>query len=88
MDQNALKGEAVSHFGNIYKHIPSNNLEYQLKVLNMYPRFFNPEEGRKVGKMVELVEIKEVLKKFMKDKSTGLDGRTVEFFLYLFDIVG
>jgi hypothetical protein len=36
----------------------------------------------------KLEEISDVLKGFSKDKSSGPDGWTVEFFLHFFDMVG
>ena len=33
-------------------------------------------------------ELKEVLQRFQKDKSSGPDGWTIEFFIDLFDLLG
>lgn len=59
-----------------------------MKIIKLYPKLFNDEYGVKVGCQVTLEEIKEVLKKIIKEKILDLDGWTVEFFLHLFDLIG
>ena len=85
---NSFEDVVVLHFKYIHKKQSSNNIEAQLKVLWNYPRFFNNEEGSNVGEIVSLEDIERILKKFSKSKSLGLDGWTIEFFLYFFDVVG
>lgn len=46
------------------------------------------EEGREAGKLVSLGEIEKVIKAFAKDKSSVLDGWSVELFTDFFDIMG
>jgi hypothetical protein len=41
-----------------------------------------------MDQLCKLEELKKILKAFASDKSPGLDGWTVEFFLYFFDLVG
>jgi hypothetical protein len=43
--------------------------------------------GYAVRKMVTKEEVLEVLKGFTKDKSPGLDGWTMEFYLHFYDLV-
>ena len=62
-------------------------MEDHLKVLKLYPIFFNIEESMKLGKLVELEEIKGVLRNFIKDKSLGPDWWIMKFILHFFDIV-
>ena len=54
----------------------------------MFPRFFNPKEGKKVGKAYKVEEIKDVLKKIVQDKIPRPAGWTDELFLHFFEIVG
>jgi hypothetical protein len=37
---------------------------------------------------VTLEELKEVMRRFQKDKSPGPDGWTIEFFMGFFDLLG
>ena len=51
-------------------------------------RFFSEAKGVFIASRMSLDEVKKVLEVHDKDKSHGLDGRTLEFFLELFDVKG
>jgi len=58
-----------------------------LKVTELYPRMVQPEDTYFLMNPIMIEEIKNVLNKFQRDKSSGLDGWMVEFFTYFFDLV-
>ena len=49
--------------------------------------FFSPEESEVIGAPISLNEFEEVLKKFIKEKSVGLDGCIFELFQYFYDVM-
>ena len=63
------------------------NIVDQLKTIKKFPCFFNMYDCLAIGKYISMQEVLE-LKGFSKDKSLGLDGWNVEFYLQCFDLVG
>jgi len=53
-----------------------------------YPNFFTERDVQELEKPNFIEEIKLVLKSFVKDKSPGIDGWMVKFFLTFFDLIG
>ena len=49
---------------------------------------FEEEDNITIGRSVTKAEVKETLRLFVKDKSPGLDGWTVEFYSHFFDLLG
>lgn len=56
----------------------------QLKVIKLVPSFFSTEDATLMGAEVSMMEVETTLKSFKKDKSPGLSGWLVEFFLFFF----
>jgi hypothetical protein len=60
----------------------------QVNLARLYQRFVTEEDNVLLDKSVTKQEIWEILCFFAKDKSTGSDGWTVEFFTLFFNLVG
>jgi hypothetical protein len=84
--QEAIKGEAVRHFSTFFKESQLSIVD-QIEAVRLYPILTTYEEVNALEKPVSKVEILEVLKGLTKEKSHGLDGWIVEFFLHFFDLV-
>jgi len=50
------------------------DIKEQLKIIQLYSRFFSEEEGQQIGAPISPGELKFVLSLFAKDKSPGPDG--------------
>ena len=72
--QEDLQVLAKAHFSDQFKDPCQYKIDAQLKVISHLPIFFSPEESEVIGAPISLNEVKEVLKKFVKEKSVGLDG--------------
>eukprot|EP00253_Pinus_taeda_P003996 PITA_03996 len=59
-----------------------------LKAGNDNTRFFNDDEAKALFAPVTSGELEGTLKWFKKDKSLGLDGWTIEFYLAFYDLLG
>eukprot|EP00253_Pinus_taeda_P012560 PITA_12560 len=53
-----------------------------------FPRFLDHESADELSGPVTIEELEQTLKWFQKDKSPGLDGWPIEFYLAFFDIIG
>ena len=58
------------------------NIVDQLKTIRKFPHLFDISDCLEIGKDISMQEVLDVLKGFSKDKSLGLDGWTVEFYLH------
>jgi hypothetical protein len=56
--------------------------------VSLYSRFVNEVEAEALYSLILLGELKEVLSMFKLDKSPGLDGWTIDFFIQFFDLAG
>lgn len=86
--QRELSFEASKYFKSIFTDPGVTRIDSQLKVLQQIPRLFVEEDNRILERHVTLLELENILKSCAKDKSPGLDGWTVEFYLGLWDLVG
>ena len=59
-----------------------------IRVAQLFPRFIEEEENDAIMTPNSKQEIEDILKGMQRDKSPGLDGWTVEFFLHFFDVIG
>lgn len=80
--------EAVHYFSDIYRKTGINNLQEQMKIIQVMPRLFSEEDCTGIFAPVTLEEIAFILKDMECDKSLGPDGWTCEFFTQFFDILG
>ena len=86
--QVSIKKVARNFFADLYKESDSYSIEDQLNIINLFPSYVAAEDNRLIFRPVTLSEVESTLKIFAKDKTPGLDGCTVEFFLHFFDILG
>ena len=70
----------VNHFENLFRAPALASITEVIRVAQMFPRFAEEEENRRLMRPVDEEELKEVLGSFQKDKSPGPDGWTIEFF--------
>ena len=54
----------------------------------LYPSMLSSKEASGFIESVSMTEIEGALRSFKKDRSPGLDGWPVEFFIHLFDLMG
>ena len=73
----------VAHFKNLFKAPPWASIVEVIRVAQLFPRFVEEEDNLSL-----MEELKVTLHSFQKDKSPGLDGWTIEFFLGLYDLLG
>eukprot|EP00253_Pinus_taeda_P010718 PITA_10718 len=85
---NKLYQLGTSHFRNIYRSPPGTNLAEIINVANHFLRFFNEEDSEELFAPVTARELESTLKWFKKDKSPGLDGWTIEFYLAFYELLG
>ena len=84
----AIKDEATSYFKTFFNEPRQTTIWAQLETISLYPKIVLEEEVSSIEQAVTMEELSDVLKGFAKDKSYGLDGWTVKFFLFFFDLVG
>jgi hypothetical protein len=87
-DQDSIKQEAVTYFGNLFKAAISHSLHEKVSTANLYPKLVSDAEALDLFKPVTLSELKEILLHFNKERSPGPDGWTTEFFSFFFELVG
>jgi hypothetical protein len=85
--QEAIKSEALHFFRSFYQESTDNRIVEQIEAVRQYPRLVMEEEVHVLERSVTKEEVLDVLKGFMKDKSPGPDGWTVEFYLHFYDLV-
>jgi len=78
----------VNHFEALFRAPAQASIAEVIRLAQMFPRFADEEDNRKLMRPVDEDELKEVLGSFQKDKSPGPDGWSVEFFLDLFEVLG
>jgi hypothetical protein len=83
-----INNVAINHYKSYYQAFESNLIGDQVETARLFPRMVKEEDATTLEKPCTKEEILEVLKGFTKDKSHGLDGWTVEFFLRYFELVG
>ena len=57
-------------------------------ILKHIPTFFSEEDYDAISEPIGMKEVEKTLKGFSKDKNSGPDGWTVQFYLHLFDLLG
>jgi hypothetical protein len=72
----------------LFKATPRASLAGIVRLALFFSNFVGEEEIRALMEEVFEDELKEVLHNFQKDKSPGLDGCTIEFFLGFYDLIG
>jgi hypothetical protein len=87
-EQESIKEATVNFFKDFYKASTAPSMTEQCKLIELYPQMINEEEASTLFTPVSLEELKVVLLLFKKEKILGLDGWTVELFIFFFDLVG
>ena len=82
-----LELEEILHFRNIFKNPKEGNIQAHLEFIKQFPSFFSVEEGLKVGNLVKINKVEDVLKGLAKVKSLEPNGWKMEFSLHFFDII-
>jgi hypothetical protein len=77
----------IQHFQSLFKESDVANIGEIMKVVRLFPRFFNDEMNEIMESEVTKEELKVVLGNFKKAKSPGPDGWIVEFFLGFYDFL-
>eukprot|EP00253_Pinus_taeda_P032607 PITA_32607 len=86
--QRNLANLATGHFRGIYKALADVNILEIMRIIELFPSFVDQEDSEELMKEVYMAELEATLKWFKKDKSPGLDGWTIEFYLAFFDTLG
>jgi hypothetical protein len=74
-----------SHFKSLYAVDRRVSIDVVLQMSQLFPRFVEEEGNEELMAEVTEAELKEVLQSFQKDKSPGLDGWSIDFFVGLYD---
>jgi hypothetical protein len=75
-------------FQDLYKAENKATIEEVIRMVQYFPGFTSEEDNRMLMEKVTIEELKDVMKRFQKDKSPRPDGWTIEFFLGFFDTIG
>ena len=59
-----------------------------IQIAQLFPHFAKEGENVSLMEEVSMEELKEVIHSFQHDKSLGLDGWTIEFYLGFFELIG
>eukprot|EP00253_Pinus_taeda_P004125 PITA_04125 len=78
----------IAHFKQLFKAPTGSNLAEIIRVVGHFPRFVEHEAADELIVHATIGELEQTLKWFQKDKSLGLDGWPIEFYLAFFDILG
>lgn len=73
---------------NLYRSPAGINLAETINVENHFPRVFNEEDAEELFEPITTGELEGILKWFKKNKSPGLDGSTIEFYLSFYELLG
>jgi hypothetical protein len=76
-----------SHFKSMYSTDRRVSIDTVLKMALLFPCFVEEEENEELMAEVSESELKEVLHSFQKDKISGPDGWSMEFFVAIFELI-
>eukprot|EP00253_Pinus_taeda_P032108 PITA_32108 len=83
-----LPSLANSHFKSAFQDTRDSNLAEIIRVSQLFPKCVELEDEEDLVQDVTLDELEASLKWFSKDKSPGLVGWTIEFYLSFFEVIG
>jgi len=78
----------IKHFQNIFKADGGVTIDAIVHIALYFPRFVEERDNRALMEEVTKEEVKEVLHRFQKYKSLEPDDWSIDFFMWLFDIIG
>jgi hypothetical protein len=80
--------EGVNHFSSLFKEDTHATIAEVIRLSNSFPSFVNEEDNQGLDKGGwERRIVSNLYKSFQKDKSPGLDGLPMEFFLGCYDFI-
>lgn len=82
-----LSSLGTSHFRTLFRSTQEANLADIIQVEGLFPRMVGEEEAIELSAPITLEEHEGVLKWFKKDKISGPNGWTIEFYLAFYDIL-
>jgi len=82
-----LVAQENSHFKDIYKAPNIATRAEVMRISQLFPKFVDQEVDQELTREVTLDELEGTLKWLKKDKSSGPDGWTVEFYIAFFNII-
>ena len=83
-----LASLGVAHFKDIFRAPEEASIAKVIRVAQFFSSFIDEEGNECLMSLVSKDEVEAILKSIQKEKSLGLDGWTVEFFLHFFDSLG
>jgi hypothetical protein len=75
-----------NHFHDLFKESATSNIGEIVKVVSMFPRFFDEEVNVGIEAIVSKEELKVVLSSFKKEKTPSPDGWTIKFYFIFYDL--
>ena len=83
-----MAGLGVQHFEELFTTLVGPFLAKIVHVAQHFPGFVDDNDNRRLMEAVTNNELLKILHSFKKDKSPGLDGWPLEFFIGFFDLIG
>lgn len=87
VSQEDISREAVKHFQKAYSRNGGSDINDILWGIEPYRIMFDEKQNDLLYAKVTEEELLLIMKSFQKDKSSGPDGRTIDFFIRFFDIL-
>eukprot|EP00253_Pinus_taeda_P031123 PITA_31123 len=84
---NKLSHLGSSHFRHLYKQHPGSSIADIINIVGHFPKFLNEDESEALFDPVTPRELESTLKWFKREKSPGLDGWTIEFYITFYDLL-
>ena len=78
--QEELETTLNSYFAKILQELEEDREEAQREVFRHIPKIITEEQNHILGKSIEIMEVEMAIKKMAKDKASGPDGFTMNFF--------
>lgn len=78
----------ITHFQNLFISPREATIVEIIQITQFFPSFIDGDENEDLMAGINENELKEVLPSFQKDKSTGLDGWPIEFYMDFYEIIG
>jgi hypothetical protein len=86
--QEAIKTKETKFYKSFFNDSGKTSIINQLNSVRLFPNFVRDEDQRLLEQVVTKEEILGFIRGFSKDKSLGPDGWTIDFFLFLFELIG
>jgi len=80
-----LSNMGVKHFKKLFEAQPGTSIEEIIRMAGLFPRFIDQHGNESLMKEILTTKLLPILRTFEHDKSPGLDGWPVEFYLGFYD---